>query len=419
MRLNRKGSDRRMTRLLILGSLAYIMVGIGQLVIGTVMEPMVHAYGVGYGDGGQLVMHQFLGGMAGVLGAPWLMGKIGRKKLLLGAIGIIAVIQTLYSLAPAWPVMLVLAPLTGIGFGMTEATVASFVIAAAAGNANRAMSRVEVFFGVGALLMPFAGSMLISAGLWKMSFLAVAVTAAITWAAWLLLWPKILDKSSEESMQTSSDSGLHAATAGRARGGASLMLAVCILFFFVYVGFEMSFIHYLPSMMVQNNGLSDATASLSISLYWLAMTVGRLAAGPAADRFGGSAYLIAMCGANAVVFLLMIGLDSAPMTFVLAALSGLAMSGMFSIALVFANRVMPGMTERTTSLLLAAGGVGGALLPKLTGWFLDRFEEDLTRWLFAGFGILLLLVMIWAASAAYRHSRHPHPMPLAVPERHS
>ena len=398
-----KGSDVRMTRLLILGSLAYLMVGIAQLVVGTVMEPMVPAYGVGYGDGGQLVMHQFLGGMAGVLGAPWLIRKIGKKRMLLSAIGLIVVIQIGYSLTPAWPVMLVLAPITGIGFGMTEATVASFVIASAAGNANRAMSRIEVFFGIGALLMPFAGSMLISAGLWKMSFLAVAVRAAVTWAAWLLLWPKILDKSSGEGAQHVDHPRV---AAPGMRGRARLVLTVCVLFFLVYVGFEMSFIHYLPSMMVQNNGMPESTASLSISLYWLAMTVGRLAAGPAADRFGGASYLIAMCGANALVFALMIGLDSAPMTFVLTALSGLAMSGMFSIALVFANRAVPGMTERTTSLLLAAGGIGGALMPKLTGWFLDRYAEDATRWLFAGFGIALLLVMIWAAASAHRLRRH-------------
>jgi FHS family glucose/mannose:H+ symporter-like MFS transporter len=78
------------------------------------------------------------------------------------------------------------------------------------------------------------------------------------------------------------------------------------------------------------------------------------------------------------------------------------MSGMFSIALVFANRAVPGITERTTSLLMAAGGIGGALMPKLTGWCLDRFQEEAARWLFAGFGLLLLLFMVWAAALASR-----------------
>lgn len=392
-----------MTRLIVLGSLAYLMVGIAHLVVGTVMEPMVQAYGVGYRDGGQLVMHQFLGGMTGVLCAPWLIGKIGKKRLLLGSIGLIAVVQLLYSLTPAWPVMLAIAPFTGVGFGITEATVASFVIAASAGNANRAMSRIEVFFGVGALLMPFVGAMLISTGLWKLSFVAVAVMAVVTWAAWLLFWPSVLDRNPAADMQHVDDA--QGRFKPRMSGRAKRVLGVCILFFMVYVGLEMSFIHYLPSILVQNNGLAESTASLSISLYWLAMTVGRIVAGPLADRFGGVTYLIAMCAANALVFMLMIGLDSAPSLFVLTALSGLAMSGMFSIALVFANRALPGMTERTTSLLLAAGGIGGALLPKLSGWFLDRYAEDWTRWLFAGFGIALLAVMIWAAALAAQKNR--------------
>src|SRR5690606_268377 len=127
----------------------------------------------------------------------------------------------------------------------------------------------------------------------------------------------------------------------------------------------------------------ESTAAFSISLFWLAMAIGRFVAGPLADRFGGGTYLIAMCAANAAVFIFMIGLDSVTATFMLTFLAGLAMSGMFSIGLVFASRAIPNMTEKTTSLLLAAGGIGGALLSKLVGWFLDRFQEDMTRWLFA------------------------------------
>ena len=60
-----------MNRLIFLGCIAYLVVGLGQLVVGSVMEPMVHAYGIEYGDGGQLVMNQFLGvlfGIASLLG---------------------------------------------------------------------------------------------------------------------------------------------------------------------------------------------------------------------------------------------------------------------------------------------------------------------------------------------------------------
>jgi FHS family glucose/mannose:H+ symporter-like MFS transporter len=324
-----------------------------------------------------------------------LIGKIGKKPLLLTALGVMTVVQAIYSLQPSWEVMLAIGPLAGFGFGTTEAVVGSFIIGSAMGNANVAMSRVEIFFGVGALLMPFAGAALIASGHWDSAFLVVGAMAAISLAMWALYWPKILDRPLESTSHA--ETGLMKMPH---RGRAIVVLAACSAFFAVYVGFEMSFIHYLPSLLVINNGLSDSTASLSLSLFWGAMALGRIVSGQAADRWGGAAYMLFTCIAAAVVFAVMGGLDNTWATFILTFLAGLAMSGMFAIALVFANRAVPGMTERTTSLLMAFGGIGGALMPKLTGWFLDENGADSTRWLFAGFAVLMLAVIVWALLSA-------------------
>ncbi|WP_229263918.1 MFS transporter [Cohnella cholangitidis] len=384
-----------MARLVFLGCIAYLVVGIGQLVVGTVMEPMVAGYGIQYGDGGQLVMNQFLGGLVGITLAPWLMGRIGKKRLLLSALAIMAVVEVIYSFQPEWGVMLAIGPFAGFGFGTTEAVVGSFIIGAAQGNANVAMSRVEVFFGVGALLMPFAGAALIASGLWVYAFLVVGIMAAIAVLLWFLFWPKILDRKPES--ETATETRL---TKLPNRRLAITVLAAGSMFFAVYVGFEMSFVHYLPSLLVHNNGLSDSTASLSLSLFWGAMVLGRMVSGHAADRWGGGVYMLATCLSTAVIFVVMGGLESTWATFVLTFLAGLAMSGMFAVALVFLNRAVPGMTERTTSLLMAFGGIGGALMPRLTGWFLDENGTDATRWLFAAFAVVMLAVIVWALLSA-------------------
>lgn len=387
--------DTQMARLVFLGCIAYLVVGLGQLVVGTVMEPMVNAYGVQYGDGGQLVMHQFLGGLAGILLAPWLIARVGKKPVLLTALGVMAIAEAVYTFQPPWGWMLAVAPVAGFGFGTTEAVVGAFVIGAAAGNANVAMSRVEVFFGVGALLMPFAGAALISSGDWAAAFAVVGVLSVITLVVWLVMWPKILDRPG----------GHEADEAARLlpkqnRSRVAMILISCAMFFAVYVGVEMSFVHYLPSLLVENNGLTESAAALSLSVFWGAMVLGRLVSGHAADRWGGAAYLLATCIAAAILFVLMGGLESVGATFALTFGAGLAMSGMFAIALVFSNRAAPGMTEKTTSLLMAFGGIGGALFPRLTGWYLDENGADATRWLFAGFAVVMLAVVIWAILAA-------------------
>jgi FHS family glucose/mannose:H+ symporter-like MFS transporter len=390
-----------MARLVFLGCVAYLAVGLGQLVIGTIMEPMVEAYGVQYGDGGQLVMNQFLGGMVGITLAPWLIGRIGKKSLLLAALFIMIVAQSVYLFQPSWGVMLATGPIAGFGFGTTEAVVGSFIIGSAVGNANVAMSRVEVFFGVGALLMPFAGAALISSGHWVASFGVVGGATAIALVLWFLFWPKILDHPDGHAADVAAASARGTKSISKAsRTRVRVVLAACALFFALYVGFEMSFTHYLPSLLVLNNGLSESSASLSLSIFWGAITIGRLVAGYAADRWGGGVYLLVTCIAAAVFFVVMGGLESVWATFILTFLSGLAMSGMFAIALVFANRVAPGMTEKTTSLMMAFGGIGGALMPRLTGWYLDENGADATRWLFAIFAIVMLAVIVWALLAA-------------------
>ncbi|MFC5703236.1 MFS transporter [Cohnella faecalis] len=391
-----------MSRLIFLGCVAYLVVGLGQLVVGTVMEPMVHAYGVQYGDGGQLVMNQFLGGLVGIVAAPWLMRQIGKKALLLSALGLLTVVQFVYLSEPPWMVMLTIGPIAGFGFGTTEAVVGSFIIGAAGANANIAMSRVEVFFGVGALLMPFAGAALIKAGYWKSAFGLVGSLAVVSIILWTMFWPKVLDATLNGTEHSEEEKARTAPSRESNRKTLLLVLIPCSVFFAVYVGFEMSFVHYLPSVLVQDSGMTESAAALILSVYWGAMTLGRMVAGHAADRWGGAAYLIWMCVACAVFSLVMGVWQGATSTFVFTFLAGIAMSGMFAIALVFANRAAPGMTEKTTSMLMAFGGLGGALLPKLTGWYLDEFGASATRWLFAILSVVMLGIIVWAVLAAKR-----------------
>lgn len=381
-----------MSRLILLACIAFILIGLGQLVVGAVMEPMVNAYGIDYSAGGQLVMHQFLGGMVGVMLTPWLIGKVGKKRLLLSALTIMTAAELVYVMQPPWAVMLTAGPFAGLGFGTAEAVVASFIIGAAGAKANVAMSRVEVSFGVGALVMPFVGAWLISIDRWVTAFAFVSALAGITLLLWIFWWPSVLDQPADTK-------AVEAAARERSSRSRSRIVAILIsggLFFLVYVGFEMSIVHYLPSLLVQNNGLAESTASLSLSVYWGAMVLGRLVSGHAADRWGSGTYMMFTCVSCAVLFLIMGGVEKADATFVLAFFTGLVMSGMYSIAIVFVNRSVPGMSEKITSLMMVFGGIGGGLMPKLTGGFLDEHGTDATRWLFAVMAVVMLAVIICA-----------------------
>lgn len=428
---SREGTRHTVARLILLGCMAYLTIGFSELVVGAVLEPMVHAYGVQYGDGGQLVMNQFLGGLLGTLCAPWLIGRLGRKRVLLSAMGLMAVAVLAYAALPPWGVMLTIAPFTGFGFGTIETLVGSVIIAGAGERANTAMGRVETCFGIGALVIPFAGAALIDMGQWRFAFVFVGLLALISFALWTRYWPAGLGSGrTGERNAPHGGAGGHsvgghaggghasggggaggasrAATASAAwgKGGAWAILIVCALYFAVYVGMEMSFVHYLPSLLVQKNHLSDATAALAVGMFWGAMTIGRLVAGNVADRIGEAGYLFGSSIIVSALFLLMSLTGGTTAMLVLTFLAGLFMSGMFAVGLVFSNRAITGVTERTTSLLIASGLLGGAVMPKITGWCLDQYGADTTRWLFTIVSAVLLVIMGVAAAIALRARGH-------------
>ncbi len=72
------------------------------------------------------------------------------------------------------------------------------------------------------------------------------------------------------------------------------------------------------------------------------------------------------------------------------------MGGIFSIGLLIINDTSKGHEERTTSLLVALGGLGGAILPKLVGELIDlidRFAISVTLWTMVGFAFILVSLM--------------------------
>lgn len=139
--------------------------------------------------------------------------------------------------------------------------------------------------------------------------------------------------------------------------------------------------------------MDEASASASLSVFWGLIVVGRLFAGRIADRSGYFRFLLVstMIGAGMLGLMALTGNAAAALLW--TGLAGLLWSGVFAVALLYVNQYIPGMTERTTSLLIAAGGVGGALLPRTAGWFMDHYGAETTMWMIALAASLLIALL--------------------------
>ena len=246
-----------------IASLIYCLNGFGHIIIGTVLEPMVDSYGIHYKDGGQLIMNQFLGFLGGVMLAPLIVNRIGRRMTIFLALLIFALSQFVFSVLPNWNVMLAIAPFGGAGIGIAETIVASLIIGHLKEKKATTLVIVEIFFGVGALAIPVISAFLIMTGVWNFSFTFVAVFASVIMLLWLFLSFGELDPILKRQMKALPEDG-NKPERKRYSKRQLPIIATGALFYFTYVGTEMVLPNYLPTIMSKTTNLDASTLALSI-----------------------------------------------------------------------------------------------------------------------------------------------------------
>jgi FHS family glucose/mannose:H+ symporter-like MFS transporter len=129
------------------------------------------------------------------------------------------------------------------------------------------------------------------------------------------------------------------------------------------------------------------------------MVIGRIFIGIIAEKVNHTAFLL--CSTlGAVIFTAMFAfVFNSWIAFAIIMLIGLFMSGIFAISLLYANHLLPGKIEKTTSILIASGGVGGAFMPLVIGWIMDHFTVNTA----INFIIAETLVLLLMSIVAYRH----------------
>lgn len=394
-----------MKRIIWIGCLSYFLIGLAHVVLGSVLPVLLQHYGKEYSEGGTLIFAQFAGFLVGVLLSPGIGRRIGKRRTLLLSIAALLAAELLYAMLPPWGWLYVIAPAAGFGFGVIEAVIGTVIISAIKEKSAIAMSRLEVLFGVGALGMPLIASLLISAGYWRISFAIIAIFAAVTFFFWQRgsfgEYSSVLDE--KEAKPAAGEATRSRSFVYRGKDRAALMLF--IVFFFIYVGTEMSLANFMPAMFITKLGMNEANAALSVTCFWVAMSFARVFVGYIAEKIRYKVYLLISCFATVVLFMVLPLAGQVWSSFAIVLLLGLAMSGIFSIALVFVSKIIPGSEETTPSLMIASGGVGGAILPLTIGWSLDHMSVNQSIWLLAVLSAGLCLIM----AIAYRWERVPKP----------
>ena len=305
---------------------------------------------------GRLFPADFGGFIVGVLLCGWLSDRLGRRAVLLGGVAAYALGLILFSRAGTFPLALLATALVGAGSGAME--IVASALAADLFPERRAflLNALQVAFGAGAALGPALAHALLSAGTdWRALPLALAAANVLLFAA-LALLPTEDIRQGDEALDWD---------ALRAILRQPVFVALCLCQA-LYVGAEVGFASWMPTYFGRLPG-GAAWAGIVVSVFWFAMTAGRLATGWLVTRMPllRLTLLLALGGTAASALTLVWTGRGAALAMV--GVVGLCFSGIFGLILAEAGERFPRFVGTTFGAVVAAGGIGGAALPWAVG----------------------------------------------------
>jgi FHS family glucose/mannose:H+ symporter-like MFS transporter len=371
--------DRRV--LFILGA-AYSVYGVNGILnaeIGPSLPSMVQSFHINLAAAGVIFTAQFIGYLPGAVTGGFAADRWGYRGVLVLAALLTAAGTTGTALVSAWPAALALTLLAGLGFGITDSLGNAVVAAQAPREGGVALNILHTFFGVGALCGPLIVAAMLGAGAgWHGAFF---LTGALAVCCAALFWVAPIPPPAHSQAAAPLDG----ATPGPRNLLRSLFpdrriwLIACMLFLFV--GIEQLTGGWISTYLQRVlHAHQDASAG-SASLYWAAVTAGRIAASVAALRLsnerilGGSMVL-------ALAALLLMG-QAGSIGGALAALAavGFGFAAIYPTIMAITARAYPLRFATLVGGLVAAGGLGGMLFPVLGGVVGQASGLHATLWL--------------------------------------
>ncbi len=358
---------------------SFTLVGWSMLLVPSLIRDIRDDFGqTDAGFGVLYLLASLLFGTGAVLSGT-LAGRVGRRVILPTAVIALAVGLATQGLAPAWPVLLVGAALAGGGSGALDAGVNSVIMDLSVAGRGDALSRLHLFYSVGALTAPLVLGLLVAAGVdWRVPFLVSSVVA-VGLAGPLRIVGSVPPRAvpprahgAVAAAASASPDGEIAAPgvdAGRPAGhiprSLRVPLAALAIAIACYVGSEAGVSSWLVAFL-DDEPLT--TATLALSLFWIGLALGRLTAGRLGRHIPPVRYAVASVLVGAVAIAGAVIGPSGGVQIGLFAVAGFGLGPVYPMIMAVAGSYYPHRAAAVSGLLTTAGVVGSVVYPPLMGF---------------------------------------------------
>jgi fucose permease len=373
-------------------SLNFFALGVITAGLGPCLPGLAAHTGTSLAAVGAVVTGMFIGAVAMLTVAGLISDRFGQRPLLFaGTLLMVAGLAGLV-LSPSLPLLLLSGVVTGLGHGTMDLGTNILIAEVFADTSTAALNLVNVFFAVGAVTGPFVASLTLR---WWGTALPALWLGIVLFLPQLYLVPR-LAVVPRVARPADAPAG---ALAHLLRNPLLWLIALLAL---VYVGGEAGLGSWNTAYLTRTTPLDTATAALVTSGYWLALTAGRIAAASVGMRFTAPQILLSMLiGAAVGGGLLVLGVGGLPLTILAALVLGFCFGPIFPTLLAVIALRFRANTGTAASVIVGMGSLGGAVLPAIQGYLLDRVSPAAYAAFIAG-GVLTLLLLYGIQTLAAR-----------------
>ena len=283
---NKKLSHLNWEKKVMLGMsfLTFITLGLHEGSLGVAWPSMRDNFNLPLDYLGMILISLTAGVLVSSFNSGWFVARFNFGSLLVAANLLRAAGLMGYVLVPEWWLVVVSAFLVGLGSGVLDSGMNSYV---AARYGAGPLNWLHACFGIGAMISPLIMTALITNGLdWRWGFIIIVlvqVCLALYFAVYRKSWSS--DLLYDDVKNGSQERASSTATLG--------MLAVWlgIIVFFFSTGAEISVGQWSFTLFSEFRGVDIARAGLWVSIFWGSLTFGRILFGFITDRIGATRLL--------------------------------------------------------------------------------------------------------------------------------
>ncbi|HHT27108.1 MAG TPA: MFS transporter [Firmicutes bacterium] len=339
-----------------LSFVGYGLIGMFSVLFPTIMPTVITGFSLTLAAAGLVYPARAVGALLGAMVGGIVSDRAGRRTLLTGSAALLCLGLTSSAIGQSWPLFLGGFFISGLAQGALAAGINAVAAENAGANSAKVLNRLHGIYSIGAALSPIGVGWLLSTGAsWQVVLLVLA-------GIWLIF--------------TCGASVSHYAkknTAHQAKRGSLTTLFKHPVFLlagiiaFTYNGLAWSLIGWVNTYLQQEAGLPQVLATGMLTLFYIALAVGRFACASLTTRFGNTRVLLACALGAALAYPLVLAKPWPILAAVGVLFSGLTLSGLYPIALAVATRFGAGHTGAVVGAMSNAMTLGTMLPPWWTG----------------------------------------------------